>query len=77
MQKEAFFHSIPCITLREETEWIELVETGWNTLVNPNLEAKEIYSTIQSCLIRNHPTKTNLYGDGDSAEKIVKILQLA
>ena len=77
VQKEAFFHNIPCTTLREETEWLELVESGWNTLVNPNLEPKEIYSKIQSCLIINQRTKTNLYGDGDSAKKIVTTLQLA
>jgi len=32
VQKEAFFHGIQCVTLREETEWIELVELGWNRL---------------------------------------------
>lgn len=75
VQKEAFFHSISCITLREETEWVELVETGWNTLISPNLDAQEIHFLIQSCLIQNKPTKTNLYGHGNSANKIINILQ--
>lgn len=77
VQKEAFFHDIPCVTLREETEWVELVETGWNSLVSPHLDATEISSLMQSCLIQSHRTKTNLYGNGDSAIKIAKVLQSA
>jgi UDP-GlcNAc3NAcA epimerase len=75
VQKEAFFYSTPCITLREETEWVELVETGWNTLVSPNYDESEIYQYFQQCLTTNKPKTVNLYGEGNSAEKIVNILQ--
>ncbi len=77
VQKEAFFYSITCVTLRTETEWVELVETGWNHLVTPNLDTKKIYLVMQSCLIQDKRKIPNLYGNGDSAEKIIKVLQSA
>ena len=74
VQKEAFFHGVPCATLREETEWVELVKSGWNTLVSPKLDNIEISQMILSCVAQTDQNKPVLYGDGHSAKKILDIL---
>lgn len=70
LQKEAFFFHKFCITLRNETEWTELVENGYNSL------AGNSYDTIID-IYRNHHTPTftkSLYGDGHAAKIIVDTL---
>ncbi len=72
VQKESFFYDIPCVTLREETEWLELVELGWNKLCPP-FSSKIVYSAIMDSIgTKGH--KSNLYGDGKAAEKISLII---
>jgi UDP-GlcNAc3NAcA epimerase len=73
VQKEAFFHEVPCVTLRNETEWVELVRLGWNTLVAPDSSgaiAAQINTSIHSPPACNEKP----YGGGDSAERILDIL---
>ena len=72
VQKEAYFFQKPCITLRDETEWTELVEHGVNHLVGDNQE-KILYAEQY---FRTHPLLFNqpLYGEGHAGEKIVKQL---
>lgn len=68
VQKEAYFASTPCFTLRDQTEWVETVEAGWNQLINPlthNLsEAVKTFKTPQQ--------RYQLYGNGNASELIVK-----
>lgn len=68
IQKEAYYLGVPCVTLREETEWVETVETGWNLLAgtDPSRIAAAMLDSVPSALSA-HPI---LYGDGRAAERI-------
>jgi len=68
VQKEAFFHRVPCVTLREETEWVELLACGANRLVGVDNEliAKALSGAFDSPDF--YPT---LFGEGNAASKIV------
>ena len=67
MQKEAYWLKVPCITLRDETEWVETVESGWNILTGADRD--RIVTAVHSFKPPSvHPP---LYGDGHAAEKIL------
>ena len=70
VQKEAYWLDVPCLTLREETEWVETVEAGWNTL--PGTDSGKIVKAVHS--FRPAGPKPSLYGDGRAAEKCVSLL---
>lgn len=74
VQKEAFFQGVPCVTLRAETEWTELVASGWNRLLPP-LEGN-VGSRALSVLAEKRPTErpNSIFGDGDAAGTIVRLL---
>ena len=69
IQKEAYMLQVPCITVRSETEWVETLEGGCNTLVFDNLD--EIADLVKS---ERHITFKDLYGDGHAAEEIAAII---
>lgn len=70
VQKEAYFQRVPCVTVREETEWVELIEAGWNRLAPPTA-SENIVSAIETAMTANPPTYDLLYGDGQAAARIV------
>lgn len=72
LQKEAFFNSKPCVTLRDETEWVELVDSGWNRLVNV-LDTELVVSTILAS-VGSTGRPCAPYGDGTAALKIAQVL---
>lgn len=68
VQKEAYFHRVPCVTLRDETEWGELVVAGWNRLIPPD-DVDAIVAVVESAL-GTRGQDVSPYGKGDSAAKI-------
>ena len=73
LQKEAYFFNKPCVTLRDQTEWVELVAAGVNQLASGSME--EIVSAFNNMkLVSVDNLKLQLYGDGNASSKIVKII---
>jgi UDP-GlcNAc3NAcA epimerase len=71
VQKEAFFFEVPCVTLRDETEWTELVELGWNHLAPPTA-ASVIHDAIVAAMNGNSGRAALPYGDGNAAVRIAE-----
>jgi UDP-GlcNAc3NAcA epimerase len=69
VQKEAYLARVPCVTLRANTEWVETVQAGWNTLVD--LDASAAVAALERTPPGEHP---QLYGDGRAAERCVQAI---
>ena len=77
VQKEAYFFGVPCVTLRRETEWVELVQCGANRLAAP-VSADAVLAVLRAEVARKAPApKPGLYGDGAAAIRIAATLETA
>ena len=73
IQKEAYILGVPCITLRDTTEWVETLEGGWNVLVGGD------YTQIVSNIAQSHPISTSqstIFGSGDCAKRMRNVINL-
>lgn len=71
MQKEAYFLGVPCVTLREETEWVETVETGWNRLAGA--DTARILEAVRT--LARPDARPDVYGDGHAAGRMVAAIE--
>lgn len=71
VQKEAYWLGVPCVTLRDETEWVETVAAGWNTLAGA--DSARIVAAVHH--LAPPTARPPLYGDGQAAERVVAALE--
>jgi len=73
VQKEAYWFKVPCVTLRDETEWVETIEAGWNVLAGA--DADRIGHAVDMFSSREGENSLSLYGDGQAAKQIANHIQ--
>jgi UDP-N-acetylglucosamine 2-epimerase len=73
VQKEAYWFKVPCFTLRDETEWVETVKSGWNILVEPG--EKKIVEAVKNREVRRRLSgQKKTFGDGNASKRIIRIM---
>lgn len=76
LQKEAFFHRVPCVTVRDETEWVELIELGWNRLPEA-FTPEAVGQAIEAALSAPAGAEAAPYGNGHAAKRILERILLS
>ena len=74
LQKEAYFHQAPCVTVRTETEWPELVELGWNRIPE-QLTRDAILAAMEQAIGSTGKAGATPYGEGNAAQNIISVLR--
>lgn len=75
LQKEAYFAGVPCVTLRDETEWVETLEFGWNRIATPNNRDVMYKAIIDALSFPKNQRPLSIYGDGDAAGRILDVIR--
>jgi UDP-N-acetylglucosamine 2-epimerase len=75
VQKESYFQRVPCVTLRDETEWVETIESGWNVLTNVDSIEAIVETILASIGFSAGRSDIDQYGDGRTSYRIRQIVE--